>query len=413
MPPVEHMQDENLSRVQRWLLIPLVLCAAISTAVGIRNALHQSQDFQWSGERVLLQHNDPWAEYLAGDPNHQFIATEIPNYLPILYVLIVPLGLLPLVYAKLLWALANTVFAGASAVAAGRAFGLERWRTVALVCLMMMATPTRISIGNGQQGLLVLMVWTLTLLSTRLTQRGALLSGIAYFKYSFAPSMALFLLFRRGVRSFALSLVPVIAGTGLVWLWITGGRRPLELVRLLVEPLAVAHEGFRPDAGDPNLMNILDHSLHGRPEGLVNGVEIAVALAVCLVISYFAFRRNPFADISWQMSLMAVMSYSLFKHHTYDAVVLLLPLAYALSRWQERSARVLLGLIGYLFFFERVLQAAHMPAMLLRWPAFVVLMAALAVTYNMGSGFADVEEEVLTNSPARARRVGQNTRVAA
>jgi hypothetical protein len=240
-----------------------------------------------------------------------------------------------------------------------------------------------------------------------------LLSGIAYFKYSFAPSMALFLLFRRGVRSFALSLVPVIAGTGLVWLWITGGRRPLELVRLLVEPLAVAHEGFRPDAGDPNLMNILDHSLHGRPEGLVNGVEIAVALAVCLVISYFAFRRNPFADISWQMSLMAVMSYSLFKHHTYDAVVLLLPLAYALSRWQERSARVLLGLIGYLFFFERVLQAAHMPAMLLRWPAFVVLMAALAVTYNMGSGFADVEEEVLTNSPARARRVGQNTRVAA
>jgi hypothetical protein len=74
---------------------------------------------------------------------------------------------------------------------------------------------------------------------------------------------------------------------------------------------------------------------------------------------------------------------------------------------------VLLGLIGYLFFFERVLQAAHVPAMLLRWPAFMVLMAALAVTYNMGSGFAEVEEEVLTNSPARARRVGQNTRVAA
>ncbi len=407
------MQGGNLSRVQRWLLILLVLCAAISTAAGVRNALHQSQDFQWSGERVLLQHTDPWAQYLAGDPKHQFIATQIPNYLPILYVLIVPLGLLPLMYAKLLWALANVVFACVSAVATGRAFGLERWRTVALVCLMMMATPTRISIGNGQQGLLVLMVWTLTLLSTRLTTRGAVLSGIAYFKYSFAPPMALFLLFRRGVRAFALSLGPIIAGTGLVWLWITGGRQPVEFVRLLVEPLAVAREGFRPDAGDPNLMNLLEYFLRGSPEGVVSSVEIAVALAVCLLISYFAFRRNPFGDTSWQMSLMAVMSYSLFKHHTYDAVVLLLPLACALSRWQERSARVLIGLVGYLFFFERGLQASHVPAMLLRWLAFAAVMGILSITCRMGWTHAGVEAEVLTTSQARPRRVRQNARVAA
>jgi hypothetical protein len=186
------MQGEGLPRGQRWLLTLLSLCAAVSTSVGVMNALHQSQDFQWSGERVLLHHVDPWAQYLAGDPGHQFIMTQIPNYLPILYVLIVPLGMLSLVYAKLLWGLANVVFAVVSAGAAGRAFGLRRWRIVALVCLMLMATPTRISIGNGQQSLLVLMMWCLTLLSTRLTGRGAILSGIAYFKYSFAPPMALY-----------------------------------------------------------------------------------------------------------------------------------------------------------------------------------------------------------------------------
>ncbi len=413
MSPIEYLQGEGLSRGQRWLLILLVLCATVSTSVGVMNAMHQSQDFQWSGERVLLQHSDPWAQYLAGDPGHRFIMTQIPNYLPILYVLIVPLGWLPLLYAKLLWALANVVFAGVSASAAARVFGLGRWQGVTLLCLMMMATPTRMSIGNGQQGLLVLMIWCLTLLSSRLTERGAALSGIAYFKYSFAPPMALFLLFRRGVKAFALSLLPAVAAVGLVWVWITGGRHPIELLRLLVEPLAVSREGFKPEAGDPNLMNVVEQFLQGRPQGFVNGVEVVVALAACLCISYFAFRRNQDGDIQWQMSVMAVMSYGLFKHHTYDAVVLLLPLAYAMARWQERSAKVLLGLIGYLFFFERALQATHVPAAWFRLPDFLVMMAVLALTYRMGSATVAIETDALVRTKVRVSRVRRSTKIAA
>ncbi len=413
MSPVEYMQGAGLSRGQRWLLILLVLCAAVSTSVGVINAMHQSQDFQWSGERVLLQHADPWARYLAGDPKHQFILTQIPNYLPILYVLIVPLGLLPLLYAKLLWALANVVFASVSAGAAGRAFGLGRWRIVALVCLMLMATPTRISIGNGQQGLLVLMMWCLTLLTARLSGSGAVLSGIAYFKYSFAPPMALFLLFRRGARAFALSLIPAMASLALVWVWITGGRSPLELVRLVVEPLEVSREGFKPDPGDPNLMNLVEQLLRGRPEAFVDGVEVAAALAACLLISYFAFRRNRERPVTWQMAVMAAMSYGLFKHHTYDAIVLLLPLAYAMAHWQERTAKVVFGAIAYLFFLERGLQAAHVHAAWLRVPDFLVVMSVLALTYRMGSATLAVEAELLMSAPAKPARVRRDAEAAA
>lgn len=346
--------------------------------------MHQSQDFQWSGEQVLLQHLDPWAQYLAGDPTHRFIMTQIPNYLPILYVLIVPLGFIPLLYAKLAWALANVLFAGLSAAACGRAVQLGRWQTIALVCLMMMATPTRISIGNGQQSLLVLMMWCATLLTSRLSTGGAMLSGVAYLKYSFAPPMAIFLLFRRGVRAFALSLMPALAGLGLVWVWITGGRQPMQLLRLLVEPVEVSRLGFKQDASDPNLMNLLEQSMHSQPEHLVNAVEVVSALAVCLCISYFAFRRHPDGDIPWQMSIMAVMSYGLFKHHGYDGVVLLLPLAYGMAHWKQRSAKVLLGLIGYLFFFERGLQAANLHASWFRVPDFLVMMLILTITYRMG-----------------------------
>jgi hypothetical protein len=413
MSPVEYLQGAGLSRAQRLLLILLLVGATVSTSVGVINAMHQSQDFQWSGERVLLQHADPWAEYLAGDPGHRFIMTQIPNYLPILYVLIVPLGLLPLGYAKLAWALANVLFAVVSAEAAGRAFELGRWKTMGLICLMLMATPTRISIGNGQQSLLVLMLWCLTLLTARLSRRAAILSGVAYFKYSFAPPMALFLLFRRGPKAFALSLLPSLAAVGLVWLWITGGRQPMELARLVIEPLAVARGGFRPDAGDPNLMNVLEQMLRGRPEQLVNGAEIVAALAVCLCIGYFAFRRHREADVRWQMAVMAVMSYGLFKHHSYDAVALLLPLAYAAARWREPAAKVVLGLIGYLFFLERGLQAAHLHSSWFLVPDFLVVMSILALTYRLGCPDAIREGSRQMRSSTRKARITERDRIAA
>jgi hypothetical protein len=398
MSRLKTLPASALSKGQRFFVILMMLGAALSSSVGVLNALHESKDFQWSGERVLLHHVDPWALYLAGDPHHQFLMTQIPNYLPVLYVLIVPFGMLPLFYAKLLWALANVVFALVSAGAVGKMFGLSRRRSLVLICLMMMATPTRVSIGNGQQSLLVLVVWCLTMLSSRLSGRGAMLSGIAYFKYSFAPPLAFFLLFRRGVRAFVLSLIPVFSGLVLVWIWITGARQPMELVRLLIEPLAVAREGYRPSASDPNLMNVLEQLLRGHSPMLVNGIEIMFAMGFCVTISYFAFRRNPEGDVAWQMSLMAAMSYGLFKHHTYDAVVLILPLGFALARWQERPAKILFGLIGYLFFVERGLQAVHVPAVWIQVPAFIVLMMMIAMTYRLGGRRVVVETKVFAQT---------------
>ena len=407
MSPVEYLQGAGLSRKQYGLMLLLLVCALISTVVGMTNAMHQSQDFQWSAERVLLQHIDPWAEYLAGDPEHRFIMTQIPNYLPVLYVLILPLGFLPLVYAKLAWALANVMFAMVSAGACGRAFELGPWKTVGLVGLMMLATPTRISVGNGQQSLLLLMIWCLTLLPNRMSNPSAMLAGLAYFKYSFAPVMALFLLLRRGWRALLFSLVPAAAGVGMVWLWITGGRQPIEILRLVTEPFAVARLGFKQNAMDPNLMNLIGQAMRRQPEKLVNTVEIVSALAACSLLSYMSFRRNSAANTTWHMSLAAVMSYGLFKHHTYDAVVLLLPLAYAVGRSQEWAAKVLLGLISYLFFFERLLQAAQLYRAWFRIVDFLVLVSILAITYRMGCVSGRVRVLVVPRLPAQAPRLGE------
>ena len=384
MSPTGLLEGAATTRARKagWLL--LLALALLSTAAGVRNAAHTSQDFQWSGERLLLAHADPWAAYLAGDPEHSFVLSQVPNYLPILYVLLAPLGLLPLSTAQWVWALLNVCFAIISVAAAGRAYRLS-WRSQVLVgCLFLMATPTRNSIGNGQQGLPVLMLWCLTLLSPGWGAAKASWSGLAYFKFSFAPPMLCFLFFRRGVKAVLWSLLPAALSLILVWLWITGGHDPVAIFRMAAEPLAVARRGFSAAPDNPNLMNLLEPLLMRFGAAVSAGVELAVATAICAAVSRTAFRDRGADSIPWQMALMATMSYGLFKHHPYDAVVLLLPLCHAVACREQGRAKAVLGLIAYMFYGRKLLEAAHLHPAWVRLPEFLGVMAILYLTYRIG-----------------------------
>ena len=164
----------------------------MSAVQGLHNAIVQSQDFQWSGARMLIEHIDPWADALQQDPAHMILKTQIPNYLPLLYLLMLPLGLLPPLVAQIIWALCNLTFAALSAWLAAHFYGLGKSATFAILCLMWMATPTRVTVGNGQYGLLVLVLWCVSLLAIRITDRQAMVAGISYVKFNFAPVLLLY-----------------------------------------------------------------------------------------------------------------------------------------------------------------------------------------------------------------------------
>jgi hypothetical protein len=285
--------------------------------------------------------------------------------------------------AKLVWVICNLGFAVGSGVLASKFYGLRGPWMVATTCLLLMATSTRISIGNGQQGLLVLFLWCVALLTVRRSGTQTELAGISYFKFSFAPPVFLYLWLRWGARTALLSLVPALVGVGIVWLWLTGGHNPHALLRLLEEPLEVAQTGYRPNVGDPDLMNVLEPMLRWLPQGVMNAVELGAAMAVCVVVSYLAFVVHRAGSVRWQMALMATMSYGLFKHHSYDAVVLLLPLCYALRMWRERQAKAVLALIGYLFYGQRALEGVHLHPDSLYLLEFGMLMAILVMTYRL------------------------------
>jgi hypothetical protein len=351
--------------------------------VGVKDALSGSQDFQWSGERVLLTHADPWAEYLRGDPEHRFVASQVPNYLPILYVLLVPFGLLPIGWASAVWACCNVGFAVGSACCVARFYGLRGWTVAGVIFAMLAATPTRTSIGNGQQSLLVLQVVCVTLLAERLTRRRLMLSGISYLKFSFAPPVAMFLFLRFGLRAFLWSLVPVLGGLGLVWGWIAWGGHPCDAARMGLEPFRVALHGFVPDPADTNLMGLVESLLPGRSEGFISAVGGALALSLCGAVGWAAFRPKRQGPIQWQMALAATMSFALFKHHSYDGVMLLLPGCFALAHWRQWRAQVVLSVLAYLFYFQRAADAVHLQPNFVAISGFSLLMLMLALCFQM------------------------------
>ena len=383
----ERVPTWGLPWARRMALGLLLLLAAISCVIGGRNALRHSQDFQWSGERLLLDHIDPWAEYLRGDPSHRLLETQIPNYLPVFYLLIIPLGLLSLAQAKLLWMLCNFVFATASASLATRFYGLRGAWAAAGIALMLLATPTRNSIGNGQQGLLVLLLWCVSLLRKRMSGTTAAFSGLAYFKFNFAPPQCVYLVLQGGLRKTALSLLPSLLGLSAVWCWLTGGHDLRVLWRIAIEPLQVSQVGYWPRGGGSNMMDVTEALLGWRhvPEALAHGVASAAALVLCCAVSFRAMRRNQEHAVPWQIALMATMSFCLFKHHSYDGVVLLLPLCYALRLRHAWRARLVLLAIGYLWYVQRLLEAAHLHPKGSFVAEFLLLLAILSLIYSLHS----------------------------
>lgn len=337
-----------------WVLLAvLMLMAGISLWQGVHNALKadRSQDFQWSGTHMVVQHLDPWADYLAGDPAHEIVKVQIPNYLPLLYVLIWPIGLMSLGTATALWAACNVAFGVASAILCGRFYGLRGFWCGVLTALMLMSTPMRNSVGNGQQSLLVLLFWVAALCRRPRASSG-LLAGFSYFKYSFAPPMFLFLLFRIGFAAALLSIVPALGALLFTYVWVGGSLlHPVGLIHLLIEPLKVAQTGYFGSPG-PNLMGAIEVALRGAPLGAltVTGLVYGVPLVISAMLVYLVARRKSRMGWDLQIALLAVISVALFKHHPYDSVVLLFPAAYSLKNIGTVAARWSLGAIAYLWY---------------------------------------------------------------
>ncbi|MGC1784563.1 MAG: glycosyltransferase 87 family protein [Acidobacteriaceae bacterium] len=366
------------------------LLAFISIADGFRNSILHSLDFQWSPARLLAQHIDPWATYLAGDPEHRILLNQVPNYLHELYVAMLPFSYLPLLPAKVIWASINLLLVLGCCACVARLYELERRGAGLLTILVLTGTPFRVTIGNGQVTAVVLVCLALWAVAQSSSYRGLLLGG-AWAKYSVPPVLALFLLLRKRWRLLLCSLLPPVAGFLFFYAWL-----PTPFWTLLAEPFRAGTTNVSP--GLANVMAIAEiaqrHPPLFRPipdafylasrQGWTDVVPYLCGALLAIAIAAFLFLRGREVDGRIHLVCLTAASLLCFKHQIYDFLLLIFCLALALKTEPSRARNWLLALIAYFWYVERLVHIRRWEF----WPAtvivsFVLLSGLIAATWKL------------------------------
>ena len=168
-----------------------------------------------------------------------------------------PFGYLPLMPAKIIWAVINVALVLLSCWLVARMYELSGRKAWLFTLLVLTSTSARVTIGNGQITALVLSSLALWAIAETSRSRGLLL-GIAWAKYSVPPVLAAFLLLRRRWRLLFYSLLPPAAGFLFFYAWL---RTPFWT--LLWEPFRTSTNNVSP--GLANIMAVSEIALRHPP----------------------------------------------------------------------------------------------------------------------------------------------------
>lgn len=233
-------------REEPRLLVLLAVLAALATGSvvgGLINAFEDSRDMQWHEARLLLGGFNPYALHLDGAETTSLTgspdSTE-PVQLPSVLLMFVPLALMEIETARRVWLAVNLVATAAFLALSLKLFfpGRVSAYAVAVFGLLFLAsTPWRVTLGNGQHGL-VAMVFFLVAFSfferRRLVAAG-LFASLALFKYILVlPFFALLLYRWRDAFLVIVSALAVHVALTLLVGAMTGAD-PLLLVRQSLE----------------------------------------------------------------------------------------------------------------------------------------------------------------------------------
>jgi hypothetical protein len=308
---------KNLLKV---LLVVLACAALLSLSIGAWRAVQSggSQDFQYSSAHLMLNGVNPYAIWLISGREH-FLLSQDPIYFPNMYYLLAPIAALDWPKAKCLWMIVNGALAGYFAwllYAAQKRPG-ENCRALLIALFFLSATPVRSVIGNGQQSILILVAtaWAMRHRSK------PLLSGLAFSvslaKYSFG---LFFLAAEVGRRRI---IAPLIAFATVFACYVglsIQTHSPFNF-SLLFGPMKVGTTVYT----FTNHFLWLNQHFGSSSVMLFSALGLAIVFLRACVLSATSLPSN---EVDIKLACGAAFSSLLFgPHHTYDFVMLALPLA--------------------------------------------------------------------------------------
>jgi hypothetical protein len=325
------------------------MAAVVSIYQGYSNAqkIDGSDDFQWSPAVLFLEGINPYAHQLDGNADGRIILSQRPNYAHGLYILLTPLALLEYPKATAAWAVLGIIASLLTLLLIGREFKLTPMSLIICGLLFFCSTPFRNSIGNGQQSVLSLFAFSLLFLQNK--NVGSLLSGMSYFKYSFAPPIAFYIFISRDWKALCLSLLPCLIGY-LLFVWHLGG----DPWAVLIQPLTV---GMGPRAGWEGVGDVMTivKMVLAESNSLSRGL---LAYLPPIFLSYWVITRavRNQTSIAFSFCVVSLSSLMFFSHRWYDHIFLLPVLAYAIANFKLIGAKVIAAVVMWNWFAMKILR---------------------------------------------------------
>jgi hypothetical protein len=356
-----------------FVLFALATASLLSLAVGIHQALHGSIDFQWSGAHIFAQHRDAYAVFLHGDPKHELLLSQIPNYLHEYYIMILPLGMLSFSTALRIWCVFNVLAAFTAIFLVRYILRLNNTQTMWTALLFLSCTPLRVVLANGQASMFYLLL-ILAAIAVQSSIAKGLWLGLSWFKYSFGPVFFMTWLFQRRWVVLTLSMVAPLIGLAALF----------ELVHtpgLLLEPLKSANISVSPGYGDlMTFTKVLAHVQAGHASSRLRVIlPYIVSLGGTIACALWLAAKK--LDEALQCAILFALTLLLFPHLDYDFVVLLYPLAFVLRSTDLPRKIPCVAAICALWFGPTLVSRLHLKDTLTALVANALLLILL--TYSL------------------------------
>lgn len=329
-----------MNKIKKLFYIFIVVASIASIIQGCIKSQHYSQDMQWSGASLLWRGINPFEVWLSGNANHEIILLQVPNYLHMLYFILLPLGSLDFSTAKVAWLIVNLICTALILLLVAKELHFSKEKTLLLSCLFLMSTPFRNALDHGQLSIVVLLCYMLSMLSDGKIAKG-IASAIAITKYSFAPPLILGLSCNRHYISVSIAvMLNLLAVIIFCYLFKIG------FIDGLILPLKVSTLGVR--LGSADIMSIFELKF-----GRGNPINYIVSLLFCVPVFFFfvkTTRRDRLSDLAF----LSVLSLASFKHLSYD-FVFLMPLLLAAFNGALSRPPIVYGVIFWFWFGLKIL----------------------------------------------------------
>lgn len=363
----------------------MALLAVVSVYEGIKNGIVWSQDFQYDATTALTRGYDPYDlsvdfdekalpdigylkgfyEYYDGLGTPQRMEA---NQFPSLLYILTPFTLLPYSAARILWVTTNLIATSVIIWLLKKTFmaGVNDRLYPVFVMLMLMGTPWRNQIGVGQHTLFAFAfflaaVWVAGMAESMegagdasddapgdsrgshaavragskalpYTIASGLLLSLCYLKYTVTAPLAIWFIYRKRYKEFAISLVPHVILTG-----VAAATLKSSYIDMLTKPLKVASAL----AGEGSI----------DIGAIFGGAGIGYLFTIIIMIFILAMALTlPEGEDELFISLAALLALVMTYHRTYDFFIMIIVFGY-FATGRMKVAEIIYFITTLAFFF--------------------------------------------------------------